>query len=94
MAADKSCGLCRNIGSLEQQSTANSGRSGGPLSVFLLLRGMRLGSCILRWGGFLLLGSIQMDRLRIQLSGRRGAIGDINTYAKRPHDVHPNQAER
>ena len=94
MAADKSCGLCRNIGSLEQQSAASGRRSGGPRSGFLLLRGLRLGSGILRWGGFLLLGSIQMDRLRIRLSGCRGAIGDINTYAERPHDVHPNQAGR
>ena len=59
MAADKSCGLCRNIGSLEQQSVASGGRCGGPRSCFLLLRDLRLGSGILRWGVFLLLGSIQ-----------------------------------
>ena len=35
-----------------------------------------------------------MDRLWIRLSGRRGAVSDINTDAKRPHDVHPNQARR
>ena len=63
-------------------------------SGFLLLRGLWLWSGILRWGGFLLLGRIQMDRLRIRLSGRRGAVSDINTDAKRPHDVHPNQARR
>ena len=35
-----------------------------------------------------------MDRLRIRLSGRRGAIGDINAYVEKPHDVHPNEAGR
>ena len=63
-------------------------------SGFLLLRGLRLWSGILWWGGFLLLGRIQIDRLRIRLSRRRGAVSDINTDAKRPHDVHPKQARR
>ena len=35
-----------------------------------------------------------MDRLRIQLSWRRYAVSDINTDAKRPHDVHPNQTRQ
>ena len=73
---------------------ASGGRSSVLRSGFLLLRSLRLWSGILLWGGFLLLGAIQMDRLRIQLSGRRCAISDINTHAKRPHDVHPNQAGR
>ena len=60
-------------------------------SGFLLLRGLRLWRGILRWGVFFLLGRIQMDRLRIRLSGRRSAVSDINTDAKRPHDVHPNE---
>ena len=94
MAADKSCGLCRNVGSLEQQSAVSGGKSGVLRSGFLLLRGLRLGSGILRWGGFLLLGSIQTDRLRIRLSGHRSAIGDISTHAELLHDVHPNQAGR
>ena len=63
-------------------------------SGFLLLRGLRLWSGILRWGGFLLLGHIQMDCLRIRLSGHHCAVSDINTDAKRPHDGHPNQARR
>ena len=61
---------------------------------FLLLRGWRLWSGILWWGSFLLLGRVQMDHLRIRLSGSRGAVRDINTDAKRPHDVHTNQARR
>ena len=47
-----------------------------------------------RYSFFLLLGRIQMDRLWIRLSGCRGAVSDINTDAKWPHDVHPNQARR
>ena len=35
-----------------------------------------------------------MDRLRIRLSGRRGAVSDINTDSKRLHDIHTNQARR
>ena len=38
MAADQSCGLCRNIRSLKQQSAASSVRSGVRRSGFLLLR--------------------------------------------------------
>ena len=90
MAADQSCGLCRNVCSLKQQSVASRMRRSG----FLLLRGWRLWSGILWWGGFLLLGCIQMDRLRIRLSRHRGAVSDINTDAKRLHDVHTNQARR
>ena len=92
MAADKSCGLCGNVSSLEQQSAASGGRSSVLRSGFLLLRGLQLWSGILLWGVFLLLSGIQMDRLRIRLSGRRGAISDINTHVEQLHDVHPNQA--
>ena len=56
MAADYSCGLCRNIRSLKQQSEASSGRSGVRCSGFLLLRGLRLWSGILQWGGFFAAG--------------------------------------
>ena len=42
----------------------------------------------------LLLGGILVDRLRIQLSGRRDAIGQIDADAQWPHDVHPNQEGR
>ena len=45
-------------------------------------------------GENLLLGGIKVDRLRIRLSRRGGAIGDIDADTKRSHDVHPNQARR
>ena len=35
-----------------------------------------------------------MDRLGIRLSGRSGAIGNINAHAEQSHDVHPYQARR
>ena len=38
----------------------------------------------------LLLGGIQVDRLRIRLSGRHCAIGYIDANAQRSHDVHSN----
>ena len=80
MAADKPRGLPVNIRRLEQQSAASGGRGSVSRSGLLLLRGLWLWSCILLWGGFLLLSGIQMDRLRIRLSGHRGAISDIDTH--------------
>ena len=47
--------------------------------------------CAAGGGRVLFLGGVEMDGLRIRLSGRVGAVGLINADTQRAHDVHPNQ---